>query len=179
MKGFTVAALSGLAALAAAQSTTVELSPMEKCALDCGDKDICCRAACANVPCPSDAMANRTTECAMNCDQGDGSPEDTKKYAECQSQCINSYFFTGTATLPSSATPTSDSEGGDDAAQTNSAGEPTGTPSSSDDASESASGSETASASATATDTGLANANIPLGSSAAGIVGLVMAALAL
>lgn len=45
-------------------------------------------------------MVNKTTKCAADCEQGDGSPADTEAYARCQASCISSFFFTGTATLP-------------------------------------------------------------------------------
>jgi hypothetical protein len=45
------------------------------------------------VPCPSDLQANRTTECAANCVQGNGTEEETASYAACQSSCISSLFF--------------------------------------------------------------------------------------
>ena len=127
----SVFALSGLLALAAAQNAddnssstkTATLSPQASCAakeckffnnpnvshisfladLVSGEpSDVCCLARCFEVPCPSEAMANDTTECAANCKQGDGSPKDTEEYARCQQNCFSSLFFPATATATGS-----------------------------------------------------------------------------
>lgn len=64
---------------------------------------MCCQAACVNVPCPSQLQANATTECAAQCPQGNGTAEETQQYAECQSECIESYFLSATTSAPSSS----------------------------------------------------------------------------
>ena len=38
-------------------------------------------------------MANDTTKCVAECDQGDGSPADTKAFAECVNGCIGTHFM--------------------------------------------------------------------------------------
>ncbi|KAL2218667.1 hypothetical protein M432DRAFT_590731 [Thermoascus aurantiacus ATCC 26904] len=178
---FSIIALSGLAALAAAQTTlqtspapaATSLSPEAKCAANCASSDICCLAACYRVPCPSEAMANDTTACAAACPQGSGTPSDTEAYAKCQQQCFSSHFFPATATLPvasgsatvagTSATPTSDSTSG--SSSSGSSASRTGS-----------SASSTASGTAPAASTGAAS---HLGASTAGILGVIMAAFAL
>ncbi|KAL4929296.1 uncharacterized protein BDV17DRAFT_79334 [Aspergillus undulatus] len=93
-----------------APAPTHSLSPTERCILECDDDDRCCRAACVEVPCPSDQQANDTNTCAAQCDQGDGSEADTKAYAECQARCITTTFFPGTATLTNEPTGTSSTD---------------------------------------------------------------------
>lgn len=100
---FTLLTITSLAAIAAAQSSqtttqaatsvSVSLTPLETCVIGCGT-DVNCQAACAGVPSPNESTANQTTECAAACDQGDGSPEATEKYAACQQACIYSIFLT-------------------------------------------------------------------------------------
>lgn len=58
-----------------------------------GATDICCQAACVNVPCPNEAAANETTACAGACTQGNGTEEETAAYASCQASCISASFF--------------------------------------------------------------------------------------
>lgn len=172
MKSFTILAFSALVAMVSAipqeptASVTVSLSPQASCAAKCPVTDICCQAQCAGVPCPNESMANKTTECAMNCKQGNGSPADTEAYAQCQSSCISAYFFSDTATLPAATrtSPSSATATGSDAA--------------------SGSGSQTASATnsggaAPKSSSGATNVQYQLGSTAASIIGLIMAAFAL
>jgi len=121
-------------------------------------------------------MANKTTECARGCPQGNGSPADTEAYGRCQLSCISSYFFTGTATL-SATTGTAAASG---SATGTATGTATGSAASgSGSASGSQTGSATRSGSAASTSTGGAANVYQLGTSAAGIIGLVMAAFAL
>jgi len=174
MKSFTILVLSALVAMVSAtpqqtpSATVVSLTPEASCAIKCPAEDICCKANCVHVPCPNEGMANKTTECARGCPQGNGSPADTESYGRCQLACISSYFFVGTATLPTAA--------------------PSGSASlsaASGSGSGSGSGSQTASATGSGTAAtakpsgGAANVQYQLGSSAAGIIGLVIAAFAL
>jgi len=76
-----------------------------------GSADVCCQAACVNVPCPSQLQANATTECAAQCPQGNGTAAETEQYAECQSACISSYFLTDTATATGGPTGTASATG--------------------------------------------------------------------
>lgn len=71
--------------------------------LEGGTSDICCQAACVGVPCPNDLQANQTTDCAAQCVQGNGTEEETAAYAACQSSCISSLFFPLSATAGGSA----------------------------------------------------------------------------
>ncbi|EED17095.1 conserved hypothetical protein [Talaromyces stipitatus ATCC 10500] len=99
----SIISLTGLAVLVASQdatSTTTPLTPQQSCATKCDPTDICCNAACYQVPCPNNAMANDTTACAAACPQGSGTADDTAAYASCQQSCFSSLFFTGSATLP-------------------------------------------------------------------------------
>lgn len=174
MKSLTILAFSALVALVSAipeepaSTTTPALSPQASCAVQCDVLDICCKAGCYSVPCPDEGMANRTTECAMACPQGDGTQEETEAYASCQLSCISSYFYSGSATLPATGAGTSPASN---------TGTATGAPSGSGSETGSPTASETgASASSTG---GAAGAHYQLGSAAAGIIGLVMAALVL
>jgi hypothetical protein len=42
-------------------------------------------------------MANDTTSCVAACPQGNGSPQDTDRYASCEQSCYRSDFFPATA----------------------------------------------------------------------------------
>lgn len=116
MRFITIAALAFAATVSAqdtsATATSTSLSPQATCLAACmkphhiypetrlifaGDSsDICCQAACVNVPCPNEADVNATTECAGQCQQGNGTQEETEAYASCQSSCISSNFLTAT-----------------------------------------------------------------------------------
>ncbi|KAF1959153.1 hypothetical protein CC80DRAFT_533363 [Byssothecium circinans] len=93
-------ALVALAAGALAQSGTItsapapsaSLSPQLTCVATCKAGDVTCQAACLGIARPNESQVNETTECAAKCDQGDGSPEATKKYADCQQSCFFSKF---------------------------------------------------------------------------------------
>jgi len=178
MKSFTILIFSALVAIVSAtpqetaSTTSVALTPEASCAIRCPGDDICCKARCVGVPCPNEAMANKTTECARGCPQGNGSPADTEAYGRCQLSCISSYFFTGTATLPA-ATGTAAASGSATGTATGSAASGSGS------ASGSQTGSATRSGGAASTSTAGAANVYQLGTSAAGIIGLVMAAFAL
>ncbi|KAL3461061.1 hypothetical protein BJX64DRAFT_170351 [Aspergillus heterothallicus] len=187
-------ALSSVLALVAAQESsstsssppaTTSLTAAEQCILRCDADDICCKAECVEVPCPSDDQANDTNDCVSNCDQGDGSESDILAYANCQASCYSTHFFPATAT------------GGAGASSTSSNTAATTTGSSSDDSdnsddsnsddsnsdSESSSASDSPSSTSDAEnpeDTNAASiAQIKLGASAAGVAGFLLAALAL
>jgi hypothetical protein len=137
-----------------------------------GRADICCQASCVKVPCPNQAQANATTECAAKCPQGNGTAGDTAQYASCQSSCISSYFLTvNTASTSSSGS-----------AATNSAGSTTGsveTTSTSGGSSASSGASSTASATGSSSSSKGAADHLQLGVTSAGILGLVAMAFAL
>ncbi|KAK2737029.1 hypothetical protein FQN57_000478 [Myotisia sp. PD_48] len=195
-----IAALSALAVVVAAipqnsaTPTTAALSPETSCVLACGPADVCCKAACVGVPCPNENNANDTTECAAKCPQGNGSPSETENYARCQQACISSLFFTatgGSGPRPTNANPPANTSSGSGSQPTGS--QPTGSnggsrPSGTEGGEASGSGSPTetgserpsgtTSGSGSASSTGAAS-TLKLGSSAAGVFGLVLAALAL
>lgn len=176
MKFLNIAALSALAVLAAAQETvapTPTLSPQARCAQKCDAKDVCCFAECYKVPCPSDGMANDTTECVAECDQGSGSPADTKAFAECVNGCIGTHFMpTGSDDSDDSDAPT---ETGNDA--------PDSTDTDGDDEDDDSDATGTATGTTTGTTTDGAeptdNAATSLTASSAGFLGLILAAFAL
>lgn len=94
-------ALAVFAAGALAQSSTItsapaapsaSLSPELQCVAKCDDSDVTCKAACLGIARPNESQAIDTNECAAKCDQGDGSPEATDKYAKCQQDCFYSLF---------------------------------------------------------------------------------------
>ncbi|RJE17947.1 hypothetical protein PHISCL_09717 [Aspergillus sclerotialis] len=187
-------ALSSLLVLAAAQETTgspttTSLSAEASCAQNCGTNDRCCIAGCYKVPCPSKDQADDTNKCVAKCPQGTGTPEDTQAYISCQNACFTSHFFPATmtgVTVPTdvvSATATGDStktgSSGSSASETGSASESSSSDSSDSSESASASGSSTASGSGAAPTESNAGVPVKLGASAAGLFGVVMAALAL
>ncbi|OAX84681.1 hypothetical protein ACJ72_00947 [Emergomyces africanus] len=178
MRAFSIFALAGLlASVSALPQENSPLSPAAKCASECG-LNICCRAKCYNVPCPSEDMANKTTQCAMKCPQGSGTPEDTVAYAKCQTDCINTNFFDGSQGIPN---PTETGGAGSPGSPNNSGGvSPTGSgsPTGPEGADATGTGSPTG-GSSPSPSAGAAAINVQLGSSAVGIVGLLMAALAL
>jgi len=196
MKFFTALAFSGLVALVAAipqsssttdvasSTSTAPLSPTASCIAAC-QNDINCQAGCVGVPAPNASMVNSTTECAAKCPQGSGSPADTEAYAKCQQGCISSLFFSATGTAASGAAETgaSSATGNTEASTTDSSSGSSQTGSSSGGTATSGSGSSsssTASGSAASTShTGAASSNIQMGASAAGLMGIMLAALAL
>ncbi|CBF89795.1 hypothetical protein AN9450.2 [Aspergillus nidulans FGSC A4] len=161
-----------------APTTTPSLTAAERCALNCGDNDLCCVAACYSVPCPSDQQANNTNTCVSQCDQGDGSEEDIQAYAECQARCISSTYFPGTVTVTSA--PTGSSTGSNTATTTSSGDDADSTDdSNSDDSSATSTNGDEATATGSGDEPSDTNAAARLGVSAAGLAGLLMAAWAL
>lgn len=95
---FTTALLAGaLAAIASAQSGSATLNPVQAsqaaCLDDCEDGDVKCQSYCITVPSPNEDQVNDTTECAANCDQGDGSASDTEKFSVCVQKCISDNYW--------------------------------------------------------------------------------------
>ncbi|KAI9883663.1 MAG: hypothetical protein M1823_004573 [Watsoniomyces obsoletus] len=168
-------------------TTTAPLTPQQTCLARCNTGDVTCQAACGNVPSPNENAANQTTQCAANCKQGNGSPEDTDAYSRCVQSCISSLFFSsnsgvgtimpsGTGTTMSAmatgtATTRAASASGSSATGSSASGSSSGT------ASRSGSGTATGAA-ATASSTGAAG-KLQLGSSLAGAAGLLAAVIAL
>lgn len=97
---FSAVLLSTLAAVAVAQSTQKEpessFTPEQLECLEQAGSDLARKAECLGAPGPTEEMANATTQCAMECEQGDGSPEATEMYAACQQKCIVDGFFVST-----------------------------------------------------------------------------------
>ncbi|KAL4979436.1 hypothetical protein BDW66DRAFT_127427 [Aspergillus desertorum] len=161
-----------------APATTHSLTAAERCALNCGDSDLCCVAACYSVPCPSDQQANNTNTCVSQCDQGNGSEEDIQAYAECQASCISSTYFPGTVTVTSA--PTSSSTGSNTATTTSSGDDADSTDdSNSDNSSATSTNGDSATATGSGDEPSDTNAAARLGVSAAGLAGLLVAAWAL
>ncbi|KAM0713883.1 hypothetical protein Q7P37_010845 [Cladosporium fusiforme] len=199
-------ALLGLAAAqsettsSAASGTSSSTDPTATCLAACKSGDVNCQAQCVNVPFPDEAQIDATLQCSTNeCSQGDSGPEDTKKYGECLASCASDFYYvsggtpTGVATARSSATDASTpnnssaqtTTGSDsDASSTGSASQ---TGSSSDDSESGASSTASeAAASATGSESDSADAAESTGAASAltvtlsgGVVGLVVAALAL
>ncbi|BDD54486.1 hypothetical protein MPDQ_004987 [Monascus purpureus] len=179
-----IIALSSLLVLAAAQdttavapTTTASLSPEASCAAKCDNTNLCCIAGCYHVPCPNHSQANQNNDCVARCPQGSGTPADATAYALCEQGCISTHYFPITGTGAAAATDSSPSSSDATATASNAA-----TTDSSSTASGSRSGSSTGSSTAsasTSTHTDNAASNLQLGTSAVGILGLVMAVLAL
>ncbi|KAK9711149.1 hypothetical protein K7432_008012 [Basidiobolus ranarum] len=72
----------------AAASATPE-SQVESCIKqqNCAPADVACRAKCAQVPNPDATMVNNTNNCVAQCDQTNATA-----YAQCKSNCINTYY---------------------------------------------------------------------------------------
>ncbi|EZF76245.1 hypothetical protein H105_02395 [Trichophyton soudanense CBS 452.61] len=178
---FSVAAVAAFAAFAAAANTS--LTPEQQCASQCPEKDICCKAICFKVPYPSNQDAKDTTICAAKCptDQGPAA------YARCQQGCIQSHFYTPGATP--TAAPTGSSSGESTATTTGSSPSNTSGSETTSGSGSATSGSGSSGSSPSATHSGsgstpthtgaaVSNAKVQLGS-AAGAVGLLLAAFAL
>ncbi|CAI7595004.1 unnamed protein product [Penicillium glandicola] len=192
---FSILALSALLAFAAAADTTtvnpstITTTPEAECAKSCEARDICCTAKCYNVPCPSENQANDTNDCVSACPQGTGSPADAQKYADCEQSCLNSHFWGGSGATATHSSTTSTTGTASTATQTSSDSSSTdasssGTSDSSDNTSDntsddSSSSSTTTSSSGFSQQTTNAGANVKLGASAAGLLGLVVVAFAL
>lgn len=78
--------------ITSAPVASASLTPQVSCALSCDPADVTCQAACLGIARPNSSQAVETNECAAKCDQGDGSPSATEKYAKCQQDCFASLF---------------------------------------------------------------------------------------
>ncbi|EEA21324.1 hypothetical protein TMatcc_009275 [Talaromyces marneffei ATCC 18224] len=173
----TIVALTGLIALVASQDPTP--TPQQLCANKCDPSDVCCNAACYEVPCPNNLMADETTNCAAACPQGNGTAEETAKYADCQQACFRSLFFTASSMTKPTASG-SQFVGAVSATATDASHTGTGTAESSSKAAQQTSSSRSSGSSATS------NGNVPAETGAAsqigvqfgvaGVLGAVMAA---
>jgi len=72
--------------------TSASLTPQQTCLNACDATDVTCRAQCLGVARPNESQVADTTDCAMECNQGSGSPEDTKKYGDCLQKCYADFF---------------------------------------------------------------------------------------
>lgn len=89
----SIVATTTVSTVSSTSTYVVPMTPQQSCAAQCNPSDVGCMAACANVPNPDEAQANRTTECAAACPQGSGSEADTAAYARCQQNCISSIYL--------------------------------------------------------------------------------------
>ncbi|PSK60460.1 hypothetical protein C1H76_4356 [Elsinoe australis] len=179
--GFAVAQ-SGSGTQNTASSTSTSLSPTQTCLNACAAGDVNCQAACLGNPFPNESQINATTECSMNCVQGNGTQAETEAYGQCLANCRASYFIsTGTNFVGASATGAAGSSatGSGSSAPASGSASATGrtgsAASSASGAANTASGSASASASAGAAVYGATVQVAPF----AGVMGLLMAALAL
>lgn len=168
-----------------ATTTTSALTPFQSqqaCAEKCDAADVTCKAQCLGVARPNESQVNESTKCAMECDQGDGSPEATKKYGECQQDCYAKFFPSSqTLSVPAAASnAVSNTAGNADptgSASPSSGNSPSGTGSDSKDPEETGSNTESGSASAPS-GTGAANSN-KVQFAGAGLAGLALAVFGL
>jgi len=184
----TLSAVLGFAAIvaavpqgtSAAPSVSYSVDPAvastQACLKSCNAGDVYCEAHCEGLPTPDNTAVQATYDCVVkNCPQGNGTQEETAKYAACQASCVSSLYYTAssawssfTAPIPAGITPTSAP------ASTTSAGSaPTG--SSGNMSSSAASGSPTAAPS----PSGNSASSVNVGMSFAGVIGLFLAAIAL
>jgi hypothetical protein len=99
---FTAALIaSALSAVAVAQTTSASpsysIDPAQAsvvaCLDKCADTDIDCLARCNPVPNPSEDQVIALDKCVGDCDQGDGSDADSKKYEQCRASCIAEHYY--------------------------------------------------------------------------------------
>jgi len=154
----------------AASVVSAVLTPAQTCIASCPAGDVNCQAACVGAAHPNSSQADQTNQCAMKCDQGDGSPAATEKYSQCVQACISSYYPTSQTVA---AAPAGSGVASSAASGATQAGSATGT-----QATGSVTGSATGAA-ASASKTGAAAFNTQVGASAAGLAGLFMAIFAL
>jgi len=110
--GFVAAQSSSSTASVAPAPTTSYDKKTAACLDGCPEDDVNCRAACFGNPHPDEAAVNATTQCAMKCVQGDGTEEQTKKYADCQQKCITQNFLTVSGSNPKATGSSSTSSAG-------------------------------------------------------------------
>ncbi|GKT55091.1 hypothetical protein ColTof4_08046 [Colletotrichum tofieldiae] len=111
MRFTSIIVTGALAILASAQSSTLatststavsaassEQAAIAECLKACPATDVGCQSKCISVPNPNESQVNQTTACVAACPQGDGSPEQTQKYADCSQKCISQYYFSSGGT---------------------------------------------------------------------------------
>jgi len=126
--GFTAFAVATTTTSPVPTPTTSYSSTVNDCLNKCTVGDVNCQATCLGNPTPNESQVNDTTKCAAACKQGNGTADDTAKYAACQQACITSHFLAptqasgsgsgsdnnsagATTTPPPSSTPTGGSSG--------------------------------------------------------------------
>ncbi|OLN88717.1 hypothetical protein CCHL11_01794 [Colletotrichum chlorophyti] len=183
MRFTSVFVAGAFALLANAQSTTStaasaassEQAAIAKCLEGCPATDVGCQSKCVPVPNPNEDQVNQTTECVAKCDQGDGSPEATEKYAQCSAKCVNDYYFSASAGTPSPTNAAGSGSGSGSGSSRPANGNTAATASgSATGAAASASGSATgaaASGSGTATGTNAASSSTTTPNAAPALVG--------
>jgi len=102
-------------AVSAATTTSVSMSPQASCLTHCPQDEnwANCAAQCEGVPHPETSNVIDTTKCSMQCDQGDGSPADTKAYGECLQKCSDQFYYTTNSgvAVPTTAAPVATQSG--------------------------------------------------------------------
>lgn len=174
---FTSALVAGSLAIAASAqepSATVSIDPAQQSVIDCIDEcdatDIGCLARCNPVPNPNDDQVEAAHDCISDCDQGDGTLEQTEAYARCQAACVKEHYYDSTAGTPEPTGGNGGNGGNDDAETTADAGptsaagtvttgtatvtETTAAPTGSESPAESGSATESESGGASGTETG-------------------------
>lgn len=106
---FTAALIaSAFSAVAVAQTTSASpsysIDPAQAsvvaCLDECADTDIDCLARCNPVPNPSEDQVIALDKCVGDCDQGDGSDADSKKYEQCRASCIAEHYYNSSEGTP-------------------------------------------------------------------------------
>ncbi|GAO13990.1 hypothetical protein UVI_02035430 [Ustilaginoidea virens] len=181
---FSVALVSGLAAVVSAQSSTSSADPAIAAAAACLEKcargDVNCQSHCITVPSPNEQQVIETNECVAACPQGNGSPADTQKYADCSKACIKKHFYVSSEGTPEATGGSNNNGAAATGASPSNSGSGSGSDSSSPTAASKTSGSGTGTATGTTAAATTTNAapGLTFGSSGA-FVGAVVALLAL
>lgn len=85
-------------------SPTVSLDPVQSsiiaCLDSCDPDDVGCLARCNPVPNPNEDQALDTIDCVAQCEQGNGTEEETAAYIECSNRCVNEHFFSSGVGTP-------------------------------------------------------------------------------
>ncbi|KAK2050160.1 hypothetical protein LZ31DRAFT_537636 [Colletotrichum somersetense] len=188
MRFTSIIVTGALAILASAQSTTLatststaasaassEQAAIANCLKACPATDVGCQSKCISVPNPNESQVNQTTACVAACPQGDGSPEQTQKYADCSQKCISQYFYSSGGTPAATGGSGSGSGSGSDATAATATGS---------GAAATGSASRTAGATgASGTDAAASASSSPnaapalIGSASLGVVGIIGALL--
>jgi len=134
---FTRSIVLAFAVASASAATAPSMDPrVAQCLAHCDPSSADyanCAAQCENVPHPATSNIADTLACSRKCDQGDGSPADTKAYGECLAACANQYYFSSTqvsvpttpvetpgapTTAETTTTPASSTQGGSNSGST-------------------------------------------------------------